>query len=320
MSTASKSIRPDKRAFSLLEILVAMVILALIVIALAAISTEAGRIWKMTEALNQRRSTGRALLQFIARDLEMAVRQLPYPQSNAPNLHFVANEPSLIPTTLLNPHAAFWQAPVAADRSKGDLAEIGYFVRWDTTTQPGTAKAQLCRFFVDPADDTHYRVYSSDEDGKPVNWLESATINQVAPATAPHGYRGWFADNVIALWLRCLDKHGDPILKTAAGTSLNGGCGFDSRQGFEITSTGLKQTGPALPTSVEVVLVTVDDHLAKKITAPLLASPGSPENFWKDRTTTGSLAHFVAGLPPEIRPGVQVFSTRVVLKASFSSR
>ena len=28
------------------------------------------------------------------------------------------------------PQAAFWQAPVASDRSRGDMALVGYFVQW----------------------------------------------------------------------------------------------------------------------------------------------------------------------------------------------
>ena len=312
----TKPVSQAGEAFSLLEILVAMAVLVVIVLALATISSQTIDIWRSAEARNQRRSTGRALLQFIARDLEMATPQVPYPQTDGANLHFVANEPTLIPAGLLNPHAAFWQAPIAADRSKGDLAEIGYFVRWDTTSQPGTAKAQLCRFAVDPAESINYRIYSLKEDGEPANWLDADTLDRVASATAAQEYRGWFADNVIALWLRCLDDEGNPILKTAEGVELNNGYGFDSRRGFQVPSTGVKQPPPRFPASIEIALVTVDAYTAQRISQPLLANPDSPETFWMDKSTPGSLAHFIATLPPEVQPGVQVFSTRVVLKNS----
>lgn len=305
-------------AFSLLEIVVATAILALIVVVLAALSSHATRIWTATDAQNQRRATGRTLIQFIARDLEMATLAGSYPASgnNAANLQFVASDPTLIPAELLNPHAAFWQAPIAADRTRGDIAEIGYFVRWDTVSEPGTAKAQLCRFLVDPSDTKNYLIYSNQTNGNPASWLQTSILDQVAPATAAEDYRGWFADNVIAFWFRCLDSQGRPILKTASGHALNGGYGFDSGQGYENPTTGRKHAAPALPASVEIALVTVDSRTARRISAPLPAFPNSPENFSKDQSTAGSVAFYVANLPEEIKPGVQVFSTRIFLRNS----
>src|ERR1043165_9627684 len=64
-----------RRAFTLPELLVASTILSIIVVTLAGIASQAGRMWTDVNAQNQRRSTGRAMLQFIARDLEMATLQ-----------------------------------------------------------------------------------------------------------------------------------------------------------------------------------------------------------------------------------------------------
>ena len=307
-----------KGAFSLIEILVSISILVLIVSILSALSLETSQIWMLSKAQNERRATGRALLQIIARDLEMAVVPGSYPSGNATgaNLQFVANDAATIPSSLLNPHAAFWQAPVAADRSRGELAEIGYFVRWDTQSQPGLAKAQLCRLEIDPTDTANYQIYSTNTDGTPASWLSLSTINQVAPATAATDYKGWFADNVIAIWIRCLDSQGKPIVQTAANVTLNSGYGFDSRQGYLNPSTSLAQSGPAFPASIDLALVTVDSHTARLITAPIVASPGSPANFGKDASTPGSLANFMATLPNNIKPGAQFFSTRIYLKSS----
>ena len=310
--------RRSQRAFSLVEVMVATAILGLIVTVLAALISKASQLWILTEAQNQRRSTGRALLQFIARDLETSVIPASYPaiSSSGGNLQFITSSTNAIPSSLLNPHAVFFQAPVASDRSRGDLAEIGYFIRWDTQSQPGTAKAQLCRLEIDPSDTQNYNIYSTNADGTPATWLSSTIIDQVAPATAAKNYQGWFADNVIALWIRCLDSQGQPILQTASGVTLNGGYGFDSRQGYIAPSSGTAQHAPALPASVEIALVTVDVDTAKRITTPIAASPGSPQDFDKDQSATGSLAHFVATLPTGIKPGVQVFSTRIYLKNS----
>jgi len=301
-------------AFTLVEMLVAMTILAFIVTILALTASQASRIWRAAEAGNQRRATGRALLQFMARDLEMARVRAPYPGEEGANLQFVISDPGRIGAGLLNPHAGFWQAPVAMDRSRGEMAEVGYFVRWDTTSEPGTARARLCRLLVDPAETALYRIYSSDADGVPAQWPDETILDTIASADATDEYRGWFADDVIALWLRCLDRNGAPIVRTAAGDAIGGGWGFDSRKGYTLGGTGGTRAAPALPASVEIVLVSVDARTARRITAPVVAAPGSPADFWKDETTPGSLAHFLAGLPEAIKPGVQVFTTRVDLR------
>lgn len=301
-------------AFTLLELLVAMTMLTLITGMLAVVVSQISKIWRTADAHIQRQMTGRALLQFIVRDLEMAMLQTPYPAAKSPNLRFIANLPGFIPEAILNPHAIFWQAPVAMNRSKGDLAEVGYFVRWDTTSLPGVAKAQLCRFMVDPSDVDHYQIYTSTLDGLPVQWPEGGIIDRVAPATAAQDHRGWFADHVIALWVRCLDRAGNPILATADGSVLNGGYGYDSEQGYRSPALLTPWPTPLLPASVEVVLVTVDARTAMRIATPIVATPTSPMVLWGSEDQAGSLAHFLAGIPPEIRSGVEVFSTRVSLK------
>ena len=270
------------------------------------------------------------MLQFMVRDLELAAIQSSYPSAtNSANLQFVANLPTnpsnntTIPADLLNPHAAFWQAPVANDKTRGDLAEVGYFVRWDTS-QADVAKATLCRFFAQPGS-TNYLIYDS-VGGAAVNWLAPGTIGSVAPATKSKNFKGWFADNVIALWIRCLDSNGDPILANSQGTSFGNGYGFDSRQGYRYTNTAttvVTKRVPALPTAVDIALVTVDPRTAAKITPTvaasiqaLYASINTPDNFGRDKSVPGSVAFFMDKLPEQIKSGAQVFTTRAYLNNS----
>ena len=317
-----------RRAFTLLEVLVAMVILLLMVAVLASMASQAGKTWTNVNAQNQRRSTGRAMLQFLVRDLEMATVPKSYPSStNEANLQLVANlltNPSnstAIPTNLLNPHAAFWQAPIANSKTNGDIAEVGYFVRWDTS-DANNPKAMLCRFFVEPGSSS-FLIYG-DSTGSAVNWLDTATIGLAAPATKAQNYKGWFADNVIALWIRCLDTSGNAIVSTASGTALNNGYGFDSRQGYRYTNSSslvVSCPAPALPAAVDIALVTVDPNTALKITPAIFASiqtlyatANNPSNFGGAKTVSGSVAYFRDNLPSQIKPGAQVFTTRAYLK------
>ena len=300
------------RGFTLIELLTAMAVFAFMVVALVGITSQAGNIWKNGEGQNQRRSNGRALLQNIARELQQATIPVAIPSrqaagSGSANLQFIANlavnadNKTQIPGALLNPHGIFWQAPVARDASAGDLACIGYFVKWETFgDQP---KAQLCRYFVDPANAANYLIYQQSS-GEAVNWLSN--IGTVAPSSASD-LQGWFADHVIAFWVRCLDEDGQPITQTAAGATLANGYGFDSRQGY-IDSRGRVHPAPALPAAVDLAIVTIDQQTASRLDAPLTITAGTPASFQHD------IDSFVAGLPEDVRRGTQVFSTRVNLQ------
>ncbi len=301
------------RGFTLIELLVAMTIFSLIVITMVTLVSQTSNIWRSGEGQNQRRSSGRAMLQYIAREMQQAALPVSLPVNSgtlAPaNLQFLASvenptNATYIPAEALMPHAVFWQAPIAKDTSAGDLASVGYFVKWITNNN--RPRAQLCRYFVDPSS-PNYLVYQRNG-VKPANWL--ANISTVAPATT-NNLQGWFADDVIALWVRCLDAYGQPITTTATGASMNRGFGFDSRQGYT-DSAGVVHAAPALPEAVEIAMVTLDQATARKLSAPVYApSTISPKNFHRD------IDAFVSQtLPTNVRAGAQVFSTTVYLQNS----
>lgn len=296
--------------FTLVELLVSTAILCVIVFLVASMVGLVSVAWQKGVGQNERRSNGRALLGALSRELQAAVIPAKNPAVPSPaNLQFIANissgagpaNPTFIPSVALNPHALFWQAPIATDTTHGNLAEVGYFVRWDTTTTPGTARGGMYRFFVNPsASSGNYLVYSLSG-SNPVNWL--SVVDTVAPATPPD-YQGWFADDVIAFWVRCLDSAGKPITKTAAGITVN--YGFDSRQGYT-DSNGVIHPPPALPAAVDLAIVTIDSRTAKRISTPILATSATPETFWAD------IDAFMAALPAAVKPGAQLFSTTVYL-------
>lgn len=308
----------SRRAFTLLELLVAMAVLVLLLMLLASVANHAGRTWQEMNAGNERRIAARAVLRFMANELRAASQPLPMPGagSAAANLQMIASLPTndanatAVPAALLHPHALFWQAPLAQNASFGDIASTGYFVRWDTS-QPGLARPVLCRFFSSPEDASHFLIYQS-ENGSAADWL--SVHSSVAPATAPE-YRGWLSDHVIALWIRFLDRDGQPITRNAAGKVMNHGYGFDSRQGYR-TAAGIVHPGPALPPCVEIALVVVDSRTAAKITTPLVPQTTTPADFDKSADTPGSVRYFADHLAPEIKAGAQVFFTRVFLPSS----
>ena len=181
------------------------------------------------------------MLDFMAAELRQAVIPL---DPSRHGLQFVVN-PAGIGTR--NRDSLFWQAPVASDNGSGDLAELGYFVRWNGT------QASLCRFFVKP-DDADYLVYST-----PDAWLSDTLLDKLAPADKASKYRGLFLENVIALWVNAYQ---------ADGTAYSG----DSR------------SGNRLPAYVELTLVLLDSSTTKRLSDPsavtgLYASATSPKDF-----------------------------------------
>ena len=285
-----------QKGFTLIEVLLATSILVFMVVLLGTITSSVSQTWTTVNVQNQRRATGRALLQFMAKEIKMA--RLPNPSGpgvSIEHIRLIANQTSptaLIPVECLNPHALYWQAPVESDPSKGTIAEIGYFVHWSAAP----AKATLYRYFANPAANATY---------SGTNWATKAVATDL---NSPYN-TSWLADNVIALFVRCLDASGAPITKmgNSAGTNYPT-CSFDSQTGYTDPTTGYIHPGPVLPPAVEITIVVVDDNTAKRIAAPIPAPAYSPATLSADIQT------FVNGLNPTIKSGAEVFSTTVFLQ------
>src|SRR3954462_7645328 len=119
------------RAFTLVEVLIATVILSVLVLLLTSLLSAVHRTWIAGEQQVSEFQDGRAICELISRELSQAVI--------SPSLQFVQN-PSL-PSSLgqrPNSDSIFWQVPGASTTS-GNLAEVGYYL---------TADFELKRFYV----------------------------------------------------------------------------------------------------------------------------------------------------------------------------
>ena len=202
------------------------------------------------------------------------------------------------------PQAAFWQAPVASDRSRGNMALVGYFVQWVDETNGPIPK--LCRLLVD----TNYLMQ------KPSDFVSDALIASNAPATKVRDYAGQLAENVLGLWMRPLDQKKNPILNDANSSAFPSG-GFDSARGYKVGVTNgsgalvTKVFAPALPASLEVALVAVDARTAKRLSGRSTEKPGAAStDMW------GDLNAFYNRLPPEIKLGARIYSTVIDLHSA----
>lgn len=268
----SRAVSPRTRAaagegFTLVEIMVATAVLALLLVSLVQVASAVADTWSTGHSRAERRQHGRAIVDFIGRELRSAA--LPVHRavlSDKADLQFVLN-PTSLSGDLKNPHALFWQAPVATDTSQGALAQVGYFVHWDGNMP------MLCRMFINPGS-SDYLIYDANKIG---SWMNAGIANAATPAVQ-NGWVGLFAEDVVGFWARCLDRNGQPIVQ-------NGGAGlYDSRAPYSSTVDGVTTAyeAPVLPFCVEVSIVTVDsratagfDASTKMAVMEMVKSPGT---------------------------------------------
>jgi|GEM_PF-591564 len=249
---------PDRRAFSLVEIIVAMAILAIVGLLIFSVINNTSTIISRTSSELDANRVARECLDLIGQDLSLI--RLPYasaavntalPAGNDGGLQLVVASSS-VPSKYSHPHSFFWQASLARNKRYGDLAIVGYFVLHDLS-DPDHKRLQLRRLFVEPdAPDTpdadsEYLIYRT-----PDQWLSASLLERFAPDSAAvdnaNGQRGWVADGVLGLWVRSLDPNGNPIIADAGGTIMN--TLFDSRRSYRYNLNGTvyptgKKTAPS---------------------------------------------------------------------------
>jgi hypothetical protein len=242
-------------AFSLLELLVATAVFVGLALILLSIAGSLSSFWQMGISHNERRASVLAAFSRLARDLRFAAAPI-NPAST--NFQFVINPPNVGANYTL-PQAAFWQAPVASDRTRGDMALVGYFVQWVTNSATDVVP-KLCRLVID----TNFQFTH------PTNWVNDALIASNAPANKASGYEGQLAENILGIWMQPLDQARRPITNNAGGTPYAPGS-FDATTGYRTVLTNGTNTvsytfARALPASVEVTVVAVDARTARRLT------------------------------------------------------
>lgn len=277
-----------------------MAVLLLLVVLLAQFLTYATGAWSWADANKERMQTARAISDYIGNELQGAL--LPINREDTRNLQFLVNSPgsgtSGDLTEYRNRDFVFWQAP--SNSTGADVAEIGYFVQWDSS-DPGNPHSQLRRFF---ARSDEMQIYS-----KPLEWLTETVIKDIAPANS------LFADNVFGLWVHCLDPYGQQIIQ--AGIDADS---FDSRIDYSYQdpsepSQTVVRAHCSLPTSVDLSFVLLDSHAARSVDSK------NKEVISVRLRSSADAAKFVttSHADPDLRgiqSGLRAYSTRVYLQNS----
>jgi type II secretory pathway pseudopilin PulG len=288
-------------AFSLIELLVATAVFVGLALILLSIAGSLSSFWQMGISHNERRSSVLAAFSRMARDLRFAAVPI-NPAST--NFQFVVN-PGSVGTNYKLPQAAFWQAPVASDRSRGDMALVGYFVQWVAETNGSTTNfvPKLCRLLID----TNFQF------AHPTNWVNDALIASEAPADKASGYQGQLAENILGIWMQPLDQARRPITTNASNAAYPNG-EFDSATGYRTILTNGTNTvsytfSRALPASVEVAVVAVDARTARRLTGN--ERPGA-----RTANMTNDVNTFYNSLPEGIKKGARIYSTAIDLQSA----
>jgi len=293
--------------------MVAVAVLALLVVLLGTLFGQVSRAWVTGEGNVERRRNVRVLGDYIAAELQHAMLPVEEKTKNGRgNLQFVLNPPKL-GADFRNADAIFWQAPLATESSYGDLAEVGYFVKWEAK------RPMLCRFFVNPSvgsggsvapNAAKFLIYDAD----PEKWLSDSLLKDVVqPANKSQGYKGLLAENVIGFWTRPYGLDGLEI-PGAGGKRV-----FDSRVGypskFETTDAkGVKQQWNEqryLPASIRVSLAQIDSRHAHRLD-PVWETARDLTKTCTDAADFLEKLRANPALAP-LLPGVRIYSTEVQL-------
>lgn len=316
--------RPAFRGFTLLEMIVALSVLGIIVGMLAVIYTQTDRIIAIASGDRERSQIARVALERISQELAAAHFPVAYHTTqNASATDLVTNASSLAlylrgncaalaGDGSISGNGLFWQVPLFNHTSNAPtLAGVGYFVRW--IEEHDAVRPVLGRLYAPSV--TNATNVSALEAS--TNWVNATLLEELAPMTAStnaSSFQGWFADNVLALWVRPLDSQGNAITQypslTARGvfnTPVSFDGDFNSLRGYR-SGTNDRSDARSLPAMLEVALVVSDSRIWKGNTQRFAVDPAltvNASNYWN------SIQSYVDSLPPKIKRNVRVYSTRV---------
>lgn len=236
-----------KRAFSLLEVLTATAVLALLVGLLLSIVTGVINSWQRVEGQRANQQSLRVAIERISSDLAAMLR--PALETDQESFQLLINPPGL--DELDHPTSAFWQATVSVSGVSSDIGIVGYFVR----VRQDDSGVDTCL----------YRLSVESSGGAPAfrpteSWIDDAVIAEHAPATGPDAasLKGAMAHGIVGIW-------------------------FTPYIGNDIASVPFDSRIDGFPTAIAVGLVALDPRTLQRVNGPselaISSSTTSPEDF-----------------------------------------
>ena len=309
---------PGKRGFSLVEVLVAMAVFALLLVLLASAGKSTLQIWSRARGQISSFQSARDTFESLTRKLSQATLNTYWGYNNATNptqylrrseLQFVCGQAAALLGADYGPtDAAFFQSPSgyslnATNRPLNQLLNsCGYFIQFgsDQTNRPG---------FVNSPARWRYRLMELVQPTEELSVHEQRGTKDWYQTAVAAGEAWPVADNIIALVIR-------PLRSLAADPSQNREIttdyAYDSSAGNSSTTTTANQ----LPPLLGMTLVAIDEASAERITK------GSTPPAWVTPDLFTETAKFDTDLKTVennlIRDHVnyRIFSTEIALPGS----
>jgi len=265
-------IKRDRRrraGFTLLEILVASAVLALLVLGLVSVTGQSGQAVRAATGKIEASQSARAGFDLLARNLGQATLNTYWRADNpdsprrylrSSDLHFVIQQAGVngigFPGT---GQAVFFQAPLGYTgdaASYGGLPSllntVGYYVDFRPEDLPPLPNAPAPRWrfrlmqMLAPAE--RMKAFASRDGGDSFGWFSPGVYNDYVQPVA---------DNVIALVLRASRPTGEDI------PGLGGKFAYDSR--LDANATPQPVTAHQMPSAVEVAMVSIAEESANRL-------------------------------------------------------
>ncbi len=264
------------KGFSLLELLVATVIMALLVVLLAIIVSNVSQSWKRTEAQITRFQAARFAFERMTRSLSQATLNpywdyldsqgnrrttnnistfLPAKYARCSDQHFLIGPASDFTATGAT-WACFFQAPLGyttntnTSRLDNLLNAVGFFTEFNNDADAATLSLKPA--FI-TGSRWRYRLMELRQSSEDLQVYKTTDSSWIATAMAAGREARPIAENVIALVFIAKDSAGNPLSSTANSYI------YDSR------SKSSTNTWNQLPAQVQVTMVVIDEDSAARL-------------------------------------------------------
>lgn len=311
--TRRREYRISHRGFTLVELLVASCVFALMLVFILSVSDDVRHGWERGEHQVEVAQNGRAILNLMERDLTRARVSHVMQLAQNPN---IASLLSGGETQLSNSSSLFWWAPYQ-DAASG-LCEVGWYLAQNPAATDPQQRYRLYRLFR-PLTLAQSKLTPGTYDlTRGIYWLSSSGIDQ---ATFNDRSSVVFS-GALGFWVSCLDRNGNAIPDLATKDILASPMRFNSGARFQMAAKGgtfedgsttqytdsNTQTLAAelLPDSVKIVLLLTDERTLKR--HPVI--PPIPANTLP--ADTDAIARYALDLAKAGIP-TRIFSTTIKL-------
>lgn len=274
-----KQTKPNLRAFTLIETLVAAVLLAIVIFLLASIGSRTASIWRRADSQVNSFQSARFAFERMTRSISQASLNPYWDYLDASsNRRTPENASSFVPAsygrcsdqhfTITNtptPHACFFQAPLGQASgtnltSLGNLLNaVGYFVEFNDDADAATLSPRPAGLL--PGSRWRYRLMELLQPSEELGVYNSTGGSWITQALGSGRQARPIAENVILLLFLARDEEGNPL-----SVSENSYV-YDSR---DRNSPNLWNQ---LPPQVEIILVVIDEASAARLAASHGSTP-----------------------------------------------